>query len=331
MNHPTRSPIEVAARGLFDALPPRARRRLRSLAGKPSEREIPLPELDRELEIASQLFQESQEKALSYLARIRLAVPAGQPPDAFSPAYRDWTWEIYRRISGTSQYVLANERSKLGSEDGNVPPYPYRTGSPTIVGEELEARGHVLRRLAREGAQAQPPARLVEFGPGWGNLTIDLALTGYRVTAVDADPDFCDLLIKRAAGTSGLQVCEGDMLTFEPESRFDVAVFFESFHHCADHTAMLHNLHDLLVSDGIVIFAGEPVHEMPYPWGPRLDGLSLWSTRRYGWLELGFRPAYFRAALAECGWDVTFHRLRRVGGKADIYVARRRDRCLDRT
>lgn len=326
MNHPTRSSLQVAARNLFDALPPRARRRLRSVAGRPSEREIAFAELDRELERASELFQESQEKALSHLARIRLAVPAGQPPDPFSPEYRDWTWEIYRRISAKSEYRLVNERSRLNAEERALPVYPYRTGSPAIVGEELEARGHVLRQLAKQGAHLQPPARLLEFGPGWGNLTIDLALTGYRVTAVDADPDFCDLLIERAAEIPNLQVCEGDMLAFDSDSQFDLALFFESFHHCADHAALLRKLHDLIVRDGIVVFAGEPVHDMPYPWGLRLDGLSLWSTRRYGWLELGFQPAYFRAVLARCNWSVTFHRLKRIGAKGDVYIARRRDR-----
>jgi hypothetical protein len=95
--------------------------------------------------------------------------------------------------------------------------------------------------------------------------------------------------------------------------------------------AMLRRLHDLLVRDGIVVFAGEPVHEMPYPWGPRLDGLSLWSTRTYGWLELGFQPPYFQGALARCDWNVTFYRLKRIGGKADIYIARNRDLVRART
>jgi hypothetical protein len=45
------------------------------------------------------------------------------------------------------------------------------------------------------------------------------------------------------------------------------------------------------------------VQRLGYPWGPRLDGLSVWSSRTYGWLELGFDTRYFDAALARTGWS----------------------------
>src|SRR6202035_1985719 len=95
----------------------------------------------------------------------------------------------------------------------------------------------------------------------------------------------------------------------------------ESFHHCADHLAMLRHLHDIVRPGGAVLFAAEPVQRLDYPWGPRLDGLSVWASRTYGWLELGFDTGDFDRALGPAGWAGP-----RVGrgpglGGADVIVA----------
>jgi SAM-dependent methyltransferase len=111
------------------------------------------------------------------------------------------------------------------------------------------------------------------------------------------------------------------MLGFTSDRKFDAAVFYESFHHCADHLALLERLHGIVRPDGVVVFAAEPVQRLGYPWGPRLDGLSVWSSRTYGWLELGFDTRYFDSALARTGWVG-----RRVGlgarpSETDVIVA----------
>ena len=112
------------------------------------------------------------------------------------------------------------------------------------------------------------------------------------------------------------------MLAFSTAEPFDAAVFFESFHHCADHLAMLGRLHDIVRPGGAVLFGAEPVQRLDYPWGPRLDGLSVWSSRTYGWLELGFDNAYFHRALARTGWAGRRVRLGAAMGEEDVIVAR---------
>jgi SAM-dependent methyltransferase len=111
------------------------------------------------------------------------------------------------------------------------------------------------------------------------------------------------------------------MLGFTAQEPFDAAVFFESFHHCADHIALLRRLHDIVRPGGIVLFAAEPIQKLDYPWGPRLDGLSVWSSRTHGWLELGFDNAYFDRALARTGWTGRRHRLRAGADETDVIVA----------
>src|SRR5262249_59834888 len=88
-----------------------------------------------------------------------------------------------------------------------------------------------------------------------------------------------------------------------PAEKFDRVLFYESFHHCHDHAAMIARLDGLVADGGAVVFAGEPItDDFPMPWGVRLDGHSLWAVRLRGWLELGFRTDYFLGLLDRHGW-----------------------------
>lgn len=302
---------------------------MRAAAGRPGPRLVPLDGLDAELAQAAELFAASEDRARAFLDGLMLVPPAGRPDDPLSPEYREWTWDLYRQISGRPGYALANEASPIDVPAALVRPFPFSTGSPTVVGEDLDARGAVMRLLGGPDGRVVPPARIVEYGAGWGNLTMDLVATGYDVIAVEVDPRFCELLGARNVAGGRLEVVATDMLSFRPAEPVDAVVFFESFHHCADHLALLERLHWVVRPGGCVLFAGEPVQEMPYAWGPRLDGLSLWSMRTYGWLELGFSPAYFRRALGRTGWQSRRHPGGSGRPRSDVVVARAAD-ALDR-
>jgi SAM-dependent methyltransferase len=303
--------LRALAGRAVDALPPGLGRRVRTLAGRPGRREIEFDTLDAELAGATELMGTSPERAQALLAGLVVALEVPPPPDPFSDAYRAWTWDLYRRVSGREGYDTAHEASPFDLARALTRPFPYESGSLKLVGRDLTARGHVLDTLSKvlPPVKGSVPPRVVEFGAGWGNLTVDLVATGLDVTAVELDPKFCALIGQRCAnGPGALMVDQGDMLGFTTDRPFDAAVFYESFHHCADHLVLLDRLHRIVRPDGVVLFAAEPVQRLGYPWGPRLDGLSVWSSRTYGWLELGFDTRYFDAALARTGWKA-----RRVG------------------
>jgi ubiquinone/menaquinone biosynthesis C-methylase UbiE len=181
-------------------------------------------------------------------------------------------------------------------------PFPYSTYSTTTVGDQLIRQGLLLRQF-----RVKPGARVVEFGPGWGNLTLELAKMGFAMTAADVNLEFGDLITQRA-GKLGLeiQVVTSDMLDYQPDEPFEAAVFFESFHHCSDHLQMLRNLTRIVRDDGVLAFGAEPIGPLPYPWGLRPDGMAVWSTRKFGWLENGFTEQYFFEALERTGWKGDF-------------------------
>ncbi len=300
-----------------DALPSGPRRRVRAALGRPGPRQLTFDELDGELDRATALMAEAPDEAHALLQSFVLAPPSAPPANPFSDAYREWTWELYRLISGRDSYDTSHEASPFDVALARERPFPYQSGSLAMVGRDLAARGHLLRCLSD-----LDPQRVVEFGPGWGNVTADMVATGLDVTAVEVDENFCRLLTERGRGPGKLSVEQADMLTFFAGRRYDAAVFYESFHHCADHLAMLRHLHGIVRPEGAVFFAAEPVQRLEYPWGPRLDGLSVWSSRTHGWLELGFDERYFFQALGRTGWRGERHQAGARPGEIDVIVAR---------
>ena len=234
-------------------------------------------------------------------ATFRMEFPLELPADPDSPEWRAAQMRLYEWLHG-KPYAVVNEVSAFDVEAAVRRPFPYLTQSADTVGNQLIAVGHVVRPLGLGPGQS-----VLEFGPGWGNTTIALARMGCRVTAVDVEPNFLALIDRRAA-MKGLEIetILGDFSLAETiDRRFDAVLFFECFHHCADHQALVAALERIVAPGGKVVFAAEPIlDEFPIAWGLRLDGESLWAIRRNGWLELGFQETYFRGLLDRHGWKV---------------------------
>ncbi len=250
------------------------------------------------------LVHESDDAMRRMFNTFRMDFSSEAPADPFGPAYREFQMSLYERMAG-KPYALANERTHF-DVDGMVDrPFPYYLQSSSTAGHHLLAIGFMLCKL-----DVPPRSRIVEFGPGWGNTTLELARNGFHVTAVDIEPNFCEV-VRRRALTSGLaiDVVEADFFWSESGDRqFDAALFFECFHHCDDHIRLLRALHKVVVPGGSVFLASEPIIEdYGTPWGVRMDGEALWAARNFGWLELGFDEAYFREALSRTGWSGIKH------------------------
>jgi SAM-dependent methyltransferase len=239
----------------------------------------------------------------------RMELDADLPKDPFSAEYAACQNTIYETISGRT-YGIANERTPFDIAAYRDCPFPYYLRSTSTAGHHLLAIATLLCKL-----RLPVGARIVEFGPGWGNSTLELARLGMDVTAVDIEPNFCELIRGRAAREAlSINVVESDFFWAETVSEpFDAAIFFECFHHCDDHMRLLRALRHAVKPDGQVYLASEPIFPTyPVPWGVRMDGESLWAMRNFGWLELGFDEVYFREAAARAGWSATRHVCRDV-------------------
>jgi len=244
----------------------------------------------------------------------------GVPPDPYSQAYRDHQFSIYEWLFG-KPYSTRHEQSLFDVASAARAPFPYMHGSYGTVGDQLIAIGFLIKAMALPKG-----ARILEFGPGWGNTTLALAKMGYQVTAIDIEPNFVALIEERARmeRIEGLEVLLGDFSVIEDlRESYDAILFFECFHHCSDHLRLIAAFDKALKPGGIVCFAAEPiVPEFPIPWGLRMDGQSLWAIRRNGWLELGFNKTYFEETMRRHGWWLEQHR-GQDSPLAKAFIARR--------
>ncbi len=265
-----------------------------------------IPELDAALDECAAAARIGDAALRQAFLKFRFDFSKDVPQDPFSPEYHAAQMALYKHLTGRD-YTPANEVSKLDIAASDLRPFPFQTGNPRTAGFFTMGMGFLLHVL-----DLKPGDRVVEFGPGWGNSTMAMAMTGLDVTAVDIESDFCELLRRRARRQEiPLTVVNADFMWAETVTEpYDAAVFFECFHHCSDHMRLLRALATAVKPGGRVYFATEPIlADFPLPWGLRMDGESLWAIRSQGWMELGFNSAYFQQALARTGWVAKRHAL----------------------
>ena len=222
--------------------------------------------------------------------------------DPFDPAYlvaiRRWLAEITgRRDYAPARDELAPYLEEPG-DDTKVVPSIYSFGDATFIGDMLQSYGAALKALDVRPGQSVP-----EYGPGDGQICLNLARMGCRVTAVDIEARYLGMirLQARALGVT-VQTIHAEFGTAEPGLLYDRILFFEAFHHALGHQDLMGRLRDQLAADGAIVFVGEPILEptnyyrntLPYAWGPRLDGLSLRAMRAHRVVRTWLHPRVFR-------------------------------------
>ncbi len=248
--------------------------------------------------------------------------------DPFSPAYREAVLALYYDLRGRADgYQPTRDETSAGTPPANpfVGITPWSFQETTFVAEFLESWAQILRAMA---LPANSGASVLEYGPGNGQMLLMLARMGLNAYGVDIDQASLDLVRRQAEGmglTLRTERAEfGDGFAGEC---FDRIIFFEAFHHAFEFEKLLLRLHQRLKPGGRLILCGEPVMHsaspgVPYPWGPRLDAMSVLCMRRYGWMELGFNHDFLMKAFARTGWYAEFDRPVR-SARALTYIAQR--------
>jgi SAM-dependent methyltransferase len=292
-----------------------------AIAAKPPDPIVvrTLEELDERIESLERAWAVSDDELRREFGTFRMEVEQRLPDDPFSDEYRKAVLDQYEWLHG-GPYSPSNESTLFDFDYCVNAPFPYSTKSATTVGDHLIAVGHVIRTM-----NLPANSRVLELGAGWGNTTLVLAQMGHQVTAVDIGQNFVDLINARAARLERqVETIVGDFFVIDDlPGRYDAVLFFESFHHCADHLRLLGALDRVVAPGGRLVFAAEAVYDWwPVPWGLRFDAESVWAIRKRGWFELGFRRSYFLEALARCGWTADQVSCRETNA-GEIYVARR--------
>lgn len=273
-----------------------------------------LAEFDHELEKINAIISEIDR--ITALCEIAVSGEIGRHLNRYDPFGDEYFGECTRlfqliaRLDGYTPEI--NEKSDFLDELASpYIPSIYRYGNSGFLAEFFMAAGHILKVLDLRSGQS-----VLEYGAGDGQLSLALARMGCEVAAIDVEPRYLDI-IETQAKAMGVHVSTKRARFGEgfDERKFDRILFFEAFHHALDHARIVDQIKPLLKPNGSVVFAGEPIVSaespwhatVPFPWGPRLDGLSLRAMRTYGWCELGFQREYFIERLMRSGWIVSSH------------------------
>jgi SAM-dependent methyltransferase len=232
--------------------------------------------------------------------------------DPFSAEYRDAAMKLYLNLRGRGNggYDVARDECTQSTMPPDLwtglPPWSFR--DPRLISEFVFSWAQIMRLL-----EVKPGDHVIEYGPGSGQLLLMLARSGVKAYGVDInEPSLA--AIREQARILQLDVSLERNVFGEGfgEQIFDGIVFFEAFHHAFDFEFLLRRLRERVRLGGRIVLSGEPVvphpiPHVPYPWGPRLDGLSIFCIRRYGWMELGFTQNFLSEAFWRAGWQLESH------------------------
>tara|TARA_R110000868_G_scaffold375711_1_gene640370 strand:+ start:5129 stop:6367 length:1239 start_codon:yes stop_codon:yes gene_type:complete len=230
-----------------------------------------------------------------------VATPIDQDLDPFSEGYYAAQMNLYRELSGREFEQAINELGDIDISAHISAANPYNHGSPAGLAVHLE-------RLARALKFAKPPlgGKMLDMGCGWGLSSELAAYSGLDVTSIDINPQFVDLINQRAsAGDRMISARQSSFDSFASEEQYDIIQFYECFHHAAKPWKLIERMAAHLKPEGKIVLAGEPFNEIWWKnWGLRLDALSVYCIRKFGWFESGWSQSFLLNAFQRSGLDV---------------------------
>ncbi|TCM18701.1 methyltransferase family protein [Novosphingobium sp. PhB165] len=249
-------------------------------------------------------------------------IEVDQRLDPFSDEYFAAQIGLYRELSGREFEQTKNELGDIDVAAHISATNPYNHASPAGLAVHLE-------RLARALKFSKPPlgGKMLDMGCGWGLSSELAAYSGLDVTAIDINPQFVDLINQRAeVGNRKISARKSSFDSFSSEERYDIIQFYECFHHAAKPWELTDRMAAHLKPGGKIVLSGEPVNQIWWKnWGLRLDALSIYCIRKFGWFESGWSQPFLLDMFQRSGFDVEVfdHADPEVG---QIWVANLRER-----
>ncbi len=163
-------------------------------------------------------------------------------------------------------------------------------------------------RLSKMLRFARPPAsaRVLDMGCGWGLTTEFFGMLGCKVTAIDINASFVELVMERNKRLGyDVQAFQSAFDDVNVSGEFDLIVFYECLHHAVKPWEVISRLAPRLAPGGCLAFVGEPVNTFWWPhWGVRLDPISVYCIRKFGWFESGWSADFISECMTRAGLEV---------------------------
>lgn len=222
--------------------------------------------------------------------------------DPFSEDYVAQQIALYEELSGRTMNQHEGELSYFDLEEKVRAANPYNSRDVRFMSKHARAvlSGLVVANLPDE-------ASILDMGGGWGISSELMAFCGATVTSVDINPLFVQLNEKRA-DRLGLPITavNSSFDEFETDEKFDLVFFYECLHHAIRPWTVIERVGRFLKPGGKIALVGEPYNEIFPHWGLRVEPLSLYCIRKFGWFESGWSLDFMKKVFDHCGFNVYY-------------------------
>ncbi|WP_254070264.1 bifunctional 2-polyprenyl-6-hydroxyphenol methylase/3-demethylubiquinol 3-O-methyltransferase UbiG [Acidisphaera sp. L21] len=228
----------------------------------------------------------------------RPGVTVDQTIDPYGETYVQAQLALYEEIAGRSFNQATNEHTPfdVSRHVAAVNPYDHADPSALAVHTERLSRAFRLAKLPRDG-------RLLDLGCGWGLSSEIGAYLGLKVTAVDINPLFVNLVNQRAElGRRAITATTSSFDDFDAPETYDMVLFYECLHHALKPWDVIEKFRKMLAPGGKIVLTGEPINKLWWRhWGIRLDPISVYCVRKFGWFESGWSLDFIREVFRRAG------------------------------
>jgi 2-polyprenyl-3-methyl-5-hydroxy-6-metoxy-1,4-benzoquinol methylase len=250
---------------------------------------------------------------VSYLPTYRV----NQTLDPFSEEYVAEQVNLYREISGRDIDQQANEMADFDMER-----HVAQANAFGIAPADLAFHYARLSKLMTM-TRLPPNPRVLDLGCGWGMTSEFFATLGCEVTAVDINPRFIELVRRRSEARGlGITAVHGSFETVEVPGNQSLVTFYECLHHAIRPWLVIDRFAAKLSPSGAIAFAAEPVQDQWWThWGLRLDPVSVYCIRKFGWFESGWSLRCLDRMFRRAGLLLDYREDRdpRIGGVGIAY------------
>jgi len=246
-------------------------------------------------------------------------VKVDQELDPFSSEYLQQQLSLYHEISGRPLDQRINEFSDFDFNRSRNAPNPYGNCDVNFLSKHARAICEAIE-MADFSSSKQP--HVLDMGSGWGVSSELLAFCGCRVTAVDINHKFVRLVNERAISKSlPIEAIISSFDDFSSTEKYDAIFFYECLHHSVTPWLLLGKMANFLAPNGRIIISGEPINSIWWKhWGLRLDPLSIYCIRKFGWFESGFSFEFAENIFKMIGFKTQIFKGRSING-SDIIVS----------
>lgn len=224
--------------------------------------------------------------------------------DPFSDEYVAQMVSVYEELAGRKLNQEQGEMTAIDVTAHAAAVSPYNTTDVRFLSKHNRAVTTAIMM-----AHLPAGAEVLDAGCGWGLSSEAMAFSGARVTALDINPLFVDLVRQRAARLGlPIDAVRAEFDKFQTGKQFDLLFFYECLHHSVKPWETLAHLGQFVKPEGKVVFAGEPIDAGWWRhWGLRLDSLAVYCIRKFGWWECSWSYDFITRCFARAGFALTIY------------------------